>query len=147
LVTNESASEIYKCFTYCLPILGLPYVQNFLDMSGILALTSVSGNNFFKCFNVWNFDSWLIMNKKLNVQDWVRKTCLFCILSFVAYCVTILWYFYVVVTVFCSGLVVVSTYWKLPHRACLLSWNVAIETVRTFASSDIVTLANMLLQI
>jgi len=37
--------------------LGLPYIQNFPDMSRISVLKFVFGNNFDKCFNVWNFDS------------------------------------------------------------------------------------------
>jgi len=35
-------------------------------------------------------------------------------------------------------LLFVRTYWKLPHGACLLSREVAIEIVRIFASSGMV---------
>jgi len=41
---------------------------------------------------------------------------------------------------FCGELEAVKTYWKMPYSACLLSRKVAIETVRNFASADVVTL-------
>jgi len=40
----------------------------------------------------------------------------------------------------CGGLVVVRTYWKMPHSACLLPRDGAIETVRNFVSSGMATL-------
>jgi len=41
---------------------------------------------------------------------------------------------------FCGELEVVRTYCKMPYSACLLSRKVAVETVRNFASADMVTL-------
>jgi len=46
----------------------------------------------------------------------------------------------VVVILFCGGLGVVRTYWKMPYSACLLSRKVTIKTVRNFAISDMVVL-------
>jgi len=45
----------------------------------------------------------------------------------------------VIVILFCGGLVVVRTYWKY-RTAFVRCWKVATETVRNFASSDMVTL-------
>jgi len=47
----------------------------------------------------------------------------------------------VIVMRFCDELEVVRTYWKMPYSACLLSRKVAIETVKNFASADMVTLS------
>jgi len=50
------ACFLYLCafFTWS-SVLGLPYVPNFPDLSGISVLKFVSGNNFKKCSDVRNF--------------------------------------------------------------------------------------------
>jgi len=62
---NECGKTDEAKITSSLVIIGLPYVRNFPNMSGISALKFVSGNSFNKCFDVRHFDSWLITNKKI----------------------------------------------------------------------------------
>ena len=70
-----------------------------------------------------------------------EKAFVFCSLLLVAYCATILWCVSsMIVMLFCGGLVVVRKYCKALYSACLLLRKVGIETVRNFASSDMVTL-------
>jgi len=69
-------------------------------------------------------------------QGWERKNIPF--LYFIA--CSLLCNNSVIVILFCSGLIRVRTYWKMPYNACLLSRKAAIDTVRNFASSDILTL-------
>jgi len=61
------------------------------DMSGISVLKFVPANNFLKCSTVQNVDRILSLDplKNISSQHW-EKNMPFCILSLVAYCVTIL---------------------------------------------------------
>ena len=115
------------------------YVRKLLDMSRISVLKFVSGNNFKEYCTLisgilTDSENLIIRSENMYSQDWESKSSLFYCISFLAYCVTILWYISsLIVVLFCGGLVVVRTSWKMPYSACLLSRKVAIETVRNFA--------------
>jgi len=117
----------------------LLYVRKLLDMSRISVLKFVSGNNFKEYCTLisgilTDSENLIIRSENMYSQDWESKSSLFYCISFLAYCVTILWYISsLIVVLFCGGLVVVRTSWKMPYSACLLSRKVAIETVRNFA--------------
>ena len=67
------AKRHYLSAKLTLPIIGLPYVRFFPDMSGILLAKYASGRNVKKCFNVRDFGIMPFMKSNRDVFT-VRMT-------------------------------------------------------------------------